>query len=179
MLASAFPELTASLMHTLPTETLRVALEALAAQVPRPVLLVDASARVLVANTWARAWLGEGRAHEHLRDAIAGRGSIFEVTVLGRAKRAWLLVAPRQTTEARVDDAARRWRLTNRQRDVLGLLVRGLANKEIAEALEVSLATVEAHVTAVLRAAGVDSRVRLVSLVSELAPLSEWPRRSE
>lgn len=48
--------------------------------------------------------------------------------------------------------------LTERQRDVLRLMVRGSSNKEIARSLALSPATIKAHVAAVLDAMGVANR---------------------
>ena len=48
--------------------------------------------------------------------------------------------------------------LTEREVDVLGLLARGLTNRQIAEALDISVKTVGAHVEHVYAKAGVRSR---------------------
>jgi DNA-binding NarL/FixJ family response regulator len=50
--------------------------------------------------------------------------------------------------------------LTPRQAEVLVLLARGLANKEIGEQLEMSPSTVRAHVSAILKALGVENRTQ-------------------
>jgi len=52
--------------------------------------------------------------------------------------------------------------LTDRQRDVLALLERGLANKQIARQLGLSEHTVKIHVTAILNALGVSNRTQAV-----------------
>ncbi len=54
--------------------------------------------------------------------------------------------------------------LTDRQRDVLRLIIEGMANKEIAAALGVSQGTVKLHVTAVLRAIGAKSRTHAAAI---------------
>ena len=59
--------------------------------------------------------------------------------------------------------AAQRYSLTKRQREVLELLVQGMANKSIAAALGCVVSTVEIHVTAILERAQVDSRAALVA----------------
>ena len=51
--------------------------------------------------------------------------------------------------------------LTQRQLEVLGLIRVGFSNKEIARQLNISEATVKAHVTVVLKAHGVSSRTKL------------------
>lgn len=50
--------------------------------------------------------------------------------------------------------------LTPRQREVLAMLARGLCNKDIAEALSISEATVRVHVSSVMRALGVENRTQ-------------------
>lgn len=65
--------------------------------------------------------------------------------------------------QTRFEVAAQRWTLTPRQGEVLGLLVRGKANKEIAEALNTAENTVELHVTNLLRKSGASSRAELIA----------------
>ena len=54
--------------------------------------------------------------------------------------------------------------LTERERDVLKLLVEGYNNSEIAEQLMVSLSTVKSHVSHILEKLGVTSRLEAVTL---------------
>lgn len=51
-------------------------------------------------------------------------------------------------------------RLTPRQTDVLSLLARGFANKEIAQSLDMSPSTVRVHVSAILERLGVENRTQ-------------------
>jgi DNA-binding CsgD family transcriptional regulator len=53
--------------------------------------------------------------------------------------------------------------LTARERQVLGLLAEGRANKEIAEELGCTVRTVEFHISNLLRKVGVSSRLELVA----------------
>jgi len=65
--------------------------------------------------------------------------------------------------EARLATATLVWKLTPRQTDVMRLVARGDANKDIAAALGCAENTVELHVTALLRRVAVSSRTQLVA----------------
>jgi DNA-binding CsgD family transcriptional regulator len=54
--------------------------------------------------------------------------------------------------------------ITPRERDVLGLMAEGLQNKEIAQKLDISLATVRNHVHNLLEKLGVHSKLEAISL---------------
>jgi DNA-binding CsgD family transcriptional regulator len=70
--------------------------------------------------------------------------------------------------ERRLDVAQQLWRITARHRDVLPLLARGAANKEIAERLECQVGTIELHVSELLRRSGTDGRVPLIAAFWQL-----------
>ncbi|MDQ2928324.1 MAG: response regulator transcription factor [Caldimonas sp.] len=73
------------------------------------------------------------------------------------------------------------FKLTPRQTDVLGLLLRGQSNKLIARELKLSVETVKDHVAAVLRALGVNSRTQAVLAVSQMpgqGGIAPWPPRA-
>jgi DNA-binding NarL/FixJ family response regulator len=65
--------------------------------------------------------------------------------------------------------ALRLARLTPQQVRVLMMLSEGLANKQIAHTLDISEATVKAHVSAVLQKLGTDNRTQAVILARRLA----------
>lgn len=57
--------------------------------------------------------------------------------------------------------------LTPREREVLSLIVKGMDNNEIANALTISRSTTKSHVSNVLAKLGVDSRVAAIVLILE------------
>ena len=56
--------------------------------------------------------------------------------------------------------------LTDRQSQVLALMVRGLSNRDIAEQLELSEGTVKIHATAIFKTLGVSSRTQALVTVA-------------
>lgn len=66
------------------------------------------------------------------------------------------------------DDLDRIASLTPAQRRILGAIRQGLLNKQIAYELAISEATVKAHITAILRKLGVNSRTQAVLLAAKL-----------
>lgn len=58
--------------------------------------------------------------------------------------------------------------LSDRQAQVLALLVRGKSNKEIARALDLAEQTVKAHISGVLRLLNVDNRTHAAMVVAQL-----------
>ena len=72
------------------------------------------------------------------------------------------------------DVVARLSTLTPQQVRVLMMLSEGLLNKQIAYALDVSEATVKAHVSAILQKLGVDSRTQAVIAASRIEA-GQWP----
>jgi DNA-binding NarL/FixJ family response regulator len=79
-------------------------------------------------------------------------------------------------------NALAQFKLTPRQTEVLGLLLRGQSNKLIARELDLSVETVKDHVAAVLRALGVNSRTQAVLAVGQMSSqgaIAPWLSRPQ
>jgi NarL family two-component system response regulator LiaR len=63
--------------------------------------------------------------------------------------------------------ASSRYNLTDRERDVLSLMVEGQTNRQIAQNLSVSLSTVKFHVSSILAKLSVSSRTEAVALAMQ------------
>jgi DNA-binding NarL/FixJ family response regulator len=73
--------------------------------------------------------------------------------------------------QRRVDEEfARRFQISPREREVIVLLNEGLGNREIAQKLFVSLATVKTHVHNIYEKTGARSRYELFRLVKAPGP---------
>lgn len=89
---------------------------------------------------------------EAILDAYAGRATLAQEAV-----RALIQPPPTSPAPAGFD-------LTVREREVLGLLIKGLNNNEIAKQLSVSHATAKAHVSNILSKLGVSNRAEAVAV---------------
>jgi RNA polymerase sigma factor (sigma-70 family) len=76
----------------------------------------------------------------------------------------------RQARSRRSEVAARLAQLTQREREVLDLVVAGRMNREIAETLAISVKTVEAHRARIMEKLAVDSVASLVQAVVAVQP---------
>ncbi len=82
---------------------------------------------------------------------------------------------PETDGEAETTGANAKPRLTPRQFDVLGLLARGLSNKEIARELGLAEGTVKLHVTALLKVLKSSNRTQAVVKAASLGLTTEQP----
>lgn len=92
---------------------------------------------------------------------MAVRSAARNSIVLSKAVRDSLLARARSGIPSRSERAST-WSLTPREIDVLTLLARGYDNRELSRALEISEATVKAHMSSLMAKAGVTNRVHLV-----------------
>ncbi len=70
-------------------------------------------------------------------------------------------------------DALGRPQLTDREMEVLHLMVKGLSNPQIGEALTISRSTVKNHVSSILGKLGASSRTQAVSLAIQLGLIDD------
>ncbi len=92
---------------------------------------------------------------------MAVRSAARNSIVLSKAVRDSLLARARSAVPS-PSKRANTWPLTPRELDVLTLLARGYDNRELSRALEISEATVKAHMSSLMAKAGVTNRVHLV-----------------
>lgn len=76
--------------------------------------------------------------------------------------------SPRLTDEPTARDSFKGIGLTDRQIEVLALLMKGRSNKVIAKTLNMAVPTVKNHITAVLKALGVASRTEAIIKVGKM-----------
>jgi DNA-binding NarL/FixJ family response regulator len=118
----------------------------------------DAAEDVIgVIRAGARGYVTKAISSSELRDAIrrvAEGDAVFSPRLAGFVLDAFAS-GPVRTTDPELDQ------LTAREREVLRLIARGYAYKEIARRLTISVKTVESHVSAVLRKLQLSSRHEL------------------
>jgi DNA-binding NarL/FixJ family response regulator len=118
----------------------------------------------------ASGFLLKDAGRERLVDAVrtvAAGESLFAPTVLRRLVAHYVQRPPAGT--ARFEGPL--GELSEREREVLKLVGRGLSNAEIAEELVISQATVKTHVRHVLQKLGLRDRVQAVALAYEAGVL--------
>ncbi|MBI2502427.1 MAG: response regulator transcription factor [Candidatus Latescibacteria bacterium] len=119
----------------------------------------DTDERILGAvRAGARGYLLKGAPREevfHAVRVVSQGGSLLQPVVASRL------------LERVSREGASLGALTRREREVLGLLARGLPNKEIADQLYISERTVKFHVSALLRKLGAGNRTEAVAVAAQ------------
>lgn len=95
-------------------------------------------------------------------------GKHFIVESSGRSEKGsqrWLVMLLEPLDDVAIDEDAvlARWPLTERERDVGKLMLRGLSNESIAREIEVSPETVKTHVRSIFEKSGVHSRAEFLA----------------
>jgi D-alanyl-D-alanine carboxypeptidase/D-alanyl-D-alanine-endopeptidase (penicillin-binding protein 4) len=103
--------------------------------------------------------------HANAEDQLVAAQLGARALLTKNATLAELMVSIRHAVAMGADEPgmlprARHYELTPRQREVLGLIVEGLDNREIARRLEISERTARAHVSAVLERLGASNRTQ-------------------
>ncbi len=118
------------------------------------IAVIRAGARGYVTKTIAPAELADAVARVHEGDAV------FSPRLAGFVLDAFAAEAP-PPADPDLDQ------LTAREREVLRLIARGYAYKQVARRLEISIKTVETHVSSVLRKLQLSSRYELTRWASD------------
>ena len=153
------------------------ALEATLEHLGAPAFVLGPAGQIRETNAAARALLV--RSHSgitaSLREVVAGRTTSLACEVTPLRDRAqtvgWLVIvgpASARGTEAihtRASLAAKRWLLSPRRAQVLGLVALGYTNLRIAAELGISERTVEDHVAAILARAQAGNRAELIAAI--------------
>ncbi|MBZ5556218.1 MAG: response regulator transcription factor [Acidobacteriia bacterium] len=136
----------------------------------------DGEAAALEAiHAGARGLLGRSASAEEVVKAV---GLVHQGGVW--APRQVLVAALTRRVTAAADDErampAGAWgHLSAREREVLALAAIGLANKEVADRLDISEATVKTHLTHIFQKVGVRSRTELAAAYYGIAPRTVIP----
>lgn len=145
------------------------ALETVLEHMPAPSFILAPSGGIAHLNAAGRRLLE--RAGPDLTRALRAtarstadpRFTVTPIRSTGRASYRLVTVENEADPTARLERARTRWALTQRQVDVLELVVLGRSNAQIAARLGLSERTVEIHVSALLTRSGRSSRVELVA----------------
>ncbi len=97
-------------------------------------------------------------------------GKKYIVESSGRSQKGlqrWLVLVMEPVREISVDEhsALERWPLTERERDVAKLVIRGLSNEAIARDIGISPETVKTHVRGIFEKSGTHSRAEFLAAV--------------
>ena len=120
---------------------------------------------VRVIRAGARGYITKGSSGEEVSravHAVAGGDAVFSPRLAGFVLEAFCAVAGETATANDELD-----RLSAREQEVMRLIARGYAYKEVTAELFISTKTVETHVSAVLRKLQLSSRYELTAWASE------------
>lgn len=124
--------------------------------------------RVIVLTSFAEDNMVQGALQAGATGYLLKNVSVSELANAIRAAHAGRMTLSSEATEALVHAAAHPIvpadELTEREREVLALMVDGLSNQEIADRLFLSLGTVKFHAGNIYSKLGVDSRVAAVTM---------------
>ena len=118
---------------------------------------------IAVIRAGARGYVTKNIAPAELRDAITrvhAGDAVFSPRLAGFVLDAFAAAVP-EPVDPELDQ------LTPREREVLRLIARGFAYKQVARRLDISVKTVETHVSAVLRKLQLSSRYELTTWASD------------
>lgn len=151
----------------------KVALSAALEQISFPAFIVSESGTMLHANARGvkAVTRSESRRKTLFRRALATLGQpdatlealVTPLRVENRPTYYLVIFGEKSSTEELVAQTATLWELTPRQTEVVMLVARGMSNKEIGATLACTERTVETHLTAVFRKAGLDGRGALLA----------------
>ena len=118
---------------------------------------------IAVVRAGARGYVTKNIAPAELRDAITRvhqGDAVFSPRLAGFVLDAFA-ATPAEPVDPELDQ------LTPREREVLRLIARGFAYKQVARRLDISVKTVETHVSAVLRKLQLSNRYELTTWASD------------
>jgi NarL family two-component system response regulator LiaR len=103
-----------------------------------------------------------------IREAHAGRSTLAPEAIQA-------LIQAEPASPLALDDLAASFVLTPREQEVLGLMIEGLSNPDIAERLVVSRSTAKAHVSNILSKMSVSNRAEAIALALQHKPADSSP----
>lgn len=151
----------------------KVALAAALEQITSPAFIVSKSGTMLHANTRGTEVVdaSESRRRALFVRALATLGQpdttlaalVTPLRVEGRPTYYLVIFGEKASPVERVAQTSALWELTPKQTEVVAHVSRGLSNKQIASALGCTERTIETHLTAIFRKAGLDGRSSLLA----------------
>lgn len=127
--------------------------------------------RVIVLTSFAEDGMVQGALQAGANGYLLKNVTAAELAAAIRAAHAGRTTLSSEATEALVHAATQPMvkgdELTEREREVLALMVEGMSNQQIADRLFLSLGTVKFHIGNIYSKLGVDSRVAAVTLAMQ------------